>query len=73
MGGVVDYIGVKNILYVVLQIGEKSFSSVIFEAKGIKKKKISSSLRLILDLFDWYSQHRYAVYTLFSKQMCQFG
>lgn len=38
MGGVVDYIGVKNILYVVLQIGEKSFSSVIFEAKGIKKK-----------------------------------
>lgn len=39
MGWVIDYVGVKNILYVVLQIGEKSFSSVIFEAKGIKKKK----------------------------------
>lgn len=37
MGGVIDYIGVKNILYVVLQIGKKSSSSVIFEAKGIKK------------------------------------
>lgn len=57
----------------VLQIGEKSFSSVIFEAKGIKKKKNRSSLRLTLDLFGWYSQHRYAVYTLFRNQMCRFG
>lgn len=45
MGGVIDYIGVKNILYVVLQIGEKSFSSVIFEAKGIKKIKIKNQFQ----------------------------